>query len=232
RVHNTTAWYKASENPSILLVANDLSGQTAQESIIRFTNEATTGFDPAFDSHFLAGYAPLFYSVAGNERLSTNALPESGGTVQIPFEFVKNDGSSFTIEAKTISNINGAVILNDLKTGASQDLTLAPVYNFTSAEGDNAKRFLLTFSHVGIGENAITQPISVYTAGNSIYISSKTGAAPEGEVYIYNMIGQLIIQQKLSGHNITKISMNMSIGYYLVKVIAGENVYSAKVFVN
>ncbi|MCX6277039.1 MAG: hypothetical protein NT004_02950 [Bacteroidetes bacterium] len=109
--------------------------------------------------------------------------------------------------------------MNDLKTGASQDLTLNPVYTFTSAEGDNPNRFLITFSHVGIGENPITQPISLYTAGNSVYISSKTDAAPEGEVYIYNMIGQLIMQQKLSGDNITKISMNTSIGYYQVKVI-------------
>ena len=232
RVHNATAWYKSSEDPSILLVANDLTGQTAQESIIRFDNAATTGFDPAFDSHFLPGYAPLFYSVAGDDQLSTNALPESGGNVQVPFDFIKNEGVNFTIEAKTISDIQGPVILNDLKTGASQDLTINRVFSFTSATGDNPNRFLITFSHVGIGKTTTLQPISVYTAENTIYISSKTGTALAGDVYVYNMMGQLIMQQKLNGSNLTKISLNVSAGYYLVKVITGENVYSGKVFIN
>ena len=54
---------------------------------------------PDFDSHFLPGYAPLFYSVAGTGHLSTNALPEVGNAVQIPFDIIKNEGESFTIEA-------------------------------------------------------------------------------------------------------------------------------------
>lgn len=231
RVHNTTAWYKSSENPSILLMANDLSGQTAQESIIRFTNEATTGFDPAFDSHFLAGYAPQFYSVAGNEMLSTNALPEAGGSVQVPFDFIKNEGDNFTIEAKTITEIKGPVFLKDLKTGASQDMTLNPVYSFTSAEGDNQNRFLLRFSNVGIGETRAGNPITVFSSNNEIFVVGKTGI-DKGNVFVYNMMGQLMAQQGLSGGGRTKISMDVSPGYYLVKVITGENTYSEKVFIN
>ena len=230
RTHNATGWYKSTDNPTIVLLAHDLTGQTAQESIIRFSNEATAGFDPAFDSHFLPGYAPLFYSVAGTDQLSTNALPQSGVNVQIPFSFVKNDGASFTIEAKKITDINGPVILKDLKTNTTQDLTVKPVYSFTSSASDDPNRFLLTFSHVGIGENTNIQPISVYTTGNSVYVSNKTGSTA-GTVYVYNMMGQLIMQQKLTS-DLTAISVKAGTGYYLVKVISGNQVFSGKVFIN
>ena len=231
RVHNATPWYKSTENPAIVLVAADPAGQTAQENTIRFDNAATPGFDPAFDSHFLAGYAPQFYSVAGSDQLSTNTLPEVGETVQIPLDFIRNDGISFTIRAKAISNINGPVFLKDLKTNITQDLTVDPVYAFTSAAGDPPGRFLLTFSHVGIGETSNTRPISVISANNTILISDKAGTLLSGEVFVYNMMGQLIQQQKLTG-NLTKITLNTGTGYYLVKVVTSDQTSSVKIFIN
>ena len=231
RTHDATGWYKSSDNPSIMLVAHDPAGQTAQESIIGFDNGATAGFDPAFDSHFLGGYAPKFYSVAGSEQLSTNTLPEAGGAVQVPFSFIKNDRADFTIEAKTISNISGPVILNDLKTNTTQDLSVNPVYTFTSASGDSPDRFLLKFSHVGIGETQSKNVITIYASGNQIFVTGNGGNI-SGNIFVYNMMGQLIQQQNLGTANLTKINFSGTTGYYLVKVITGENAYTGKVFIN
>jgi hypothetical protein len=232
RVHNATSWYKSTGDPAIVLVAGDPAGQTSQQSTIRFDSQATPGFDPAFDSHFLPGYAPLFYSVAGEDHLSTNTLPLVDGSVQVPFTFVKNDGISFSIEAKAISGIHGPVILNDLKTNSAQDLTLNPVYWFTASSGDAPGRFLLTFSPLGTGETRISRPISVYAANNTICISNNTGSNHAGEVYVYNMMGQLILQQELGGGNMTQIRTNAMTGYYLVKVVASDFTFSGKVFLN
>ena len=229
RTHDATAWYKSSDYPHIVLVANDPSGQTAQQTVIRFDEAATTGFDAAFDSHFLPGYAPLFYSVAGGENLSTNSLPEAGGTVQIPVSFVKNDGSNFTINAKTISGLYGPVILNDLKTNISQDLTLNPDYSFTSTAGDDPNRFLVTFHSVGINEAPTGKTFSIYTSGNNLYVTDITGKN-QGIVYIYNLMGQLLSQQNIGG-NVTRITLNAPAGYYLVKVVTSEQAYTTKVFI-
>ncbi|MFZ4520122.1 MAG: T9SS type A sorting domain-containing protein [Bacteroidales bacterium] len=231
RVHDATAWLKSTETPSVVLVANDMAGQTAQESVVRFDNAATASFDPEFDANFLPGYAPLFYSVAGEDHLSTNTLPENGGIVQIPFDFVKNDGVDFTIEAKTISSIIGAVILTDLKTNATQDLTQNPIYTFSSAAGDTPARFKLTFGQVGIGEAQKDKLFNIYAANNSIMLSCKTGNA-SGNVFVYNMVGQLVAQQELSGSTLTRVNLNAGTGYYLVKVVTSEQTYTAKVFVN
>lgn len=231
RVHDAAAWYKSSVYPTIKLTANDLSGQTAQESVIRFIPEATIGFDPSFDSHFLAGYAPQFYSVTGNVHLSTNALPEVGGIVQIPFHFIKNDGTSFTIEATSISNVQEPVILKDLKTNASQDLTQNPLYSFTSSSGDDPSRFIITFRPLGIGDPLKDNSFTVYASGNSIVVLDNTGTHL-GNVIVYNMIGQIITQQKLSGSNTTKISLNSSNEYYIVKVVSNDYTFSTKVFLH
>ncbi|MEI7980255.1 MAG: hypothetical protein WCI71_01290 [Bacteroidota bacterium] len=231
RIHDATTWYKSTE-PKIVLIANDPVGQTGQETVIRQVPEATDGFDPAFDAHFLPGYAPLFYSVSGDEHLASNAMPELGNAVQIPFDFIKNEGESFTIEAKKISNIEGPVMLNDLKTNTSQDLTLNPVYSFTSSTGDNPSRFLITFRPLGMGETQINNPFTIFATGNTISVVDNSGN-DQGNVFVYNMIGQLIGQQELSaGSNVTRVGMNNFNGYCLVKVVTAGHTSSTKLFIH
>ncbi|MFZ4548397.1 MAG: GLUG motif-containing protein, partial [Bacteroidales bacterium] len=231
RVHSATAWYKSSNNPSIVLLATDPGSQTAQESTINFNSQATEGFDASFDSHFLAGYAPQFYSVANGESLSTNTLPTPGETVNVPLTFVKNEGTTFSITAKSIANIQGAVILTDLKTNMSQDLSINPEYSFTSATGDEPKRFVLTLGPLSVDDNAKQQALLVYASGSTVYISSTEGIGLKGDLFVYNTIGQTLLQQKLTGKTLTEINLNASTGYYLVKVVTEDNAYTSKVFI-
>jgi hypothetical protein len=53
----------------------------------------------------------------------------------------------------------------------------------------------------------------------------------KGEVIIYNMIGQPVKRQPLDENTLTKISLTGCTGYYLVKVITGDGVYSGKVLI-
>ncbi|MCX6278312.1 MAG: T9SS type A sorting domain-containing protein [Bacteroidetes bacterium] len=113
-----------------------------------------------------------------------------------------------------------------------QNLMQNPVYTFFSATNDDGARFLLHFGGAfSIGENAKKQSITVYASGNTVYIANTSGNVLKGDVYVYNTMGQTILQQKLTGENQMKITLNASIGYYLVKVVTNENAYSTKVFV-
>ena len=230
RAHSSQPFYK-STFPSLILIARNTSAGNAKESSVYFNPDATPGFDLMYDGDFLAGYGPRFYSVAGSEHLSTNSLPDVGGTVQIPFDFIKNEGTNFTIEAESISGITGPVILNDLKTGASQDLTLNPLYAFTAAPGDNPSRFLVTFSHVGMDGPKGENTISIYTSGNMVYIQDKTGNS-HGKVFVYNLTGQRLMQQELAASGISQISLSAPTGYYIVKVVTDRDCSSSKVFIH
>jgi len=229
RVHSATSWYKSSSQASILLVANDPAGQTSQESIIRLDPEATSSFDPEFDSHFLPGFAPRLYSIAGDEKLSTNCLPSIPAESLIPFGFVKNDASSFSIELK--ESIDGyQVFLKDLKTNTDQNLTENPVYTFTSEANDDANRFLLHFlSTVGTSNPVLPTTSRIYISNRNIYIE---GLYAKSEILVRNMLGQVVVSRNANGTGAQVINTaNLTAGVYVVSVVTGKQVVSEKVVI-
>ena len=228
RVHDATAWYKSSENQTIKLVANDFAGQTAQESVVRFNPEATSGFDPAFDSQFFAGYAPQFYSVSNNEKLSTNCLPGFNGETAIPFRFIKNNSTNFTIEATGIETLEPAstIYLRDIKLGIDFNLSENPVYAFTSAEGDDPNRFELKFGTVGINDTPAAQTVVAYYNAGSLYISAVEGTTNIG---IYNIQGQNLTNHELHGSGLQNLSLNLPSGVYFARIINDGKMQTVKI---
>jgi hypothetical protein len=61
-------------------------------------------------------------------------------------------------------------------------------------------------------------------------VANNGGQQVKGHVFIYNLMGQQLMQQELSDNKLTKLNFSGSTGYYLVKVITNENSYSGKVF--
>lgn len=224
RSHQATSWYKNS-NERILLVARNAELPVGQESVVRFDATATEAYDGAFDSHFLPGYAPMFYSLSGEEKLSTNTLPSQTWDLEIPFGFAKNDGNSYVIEMKeNIADAN--VFLTDLKTGQVQNLTQNPVYSFTAANGDDVSRFVLKFSTVGVEDPSSTN-VGIYTYNDKLYVNNPGN----GVVEVYTMTGQLVASEKTATTGLYVTSIKASSAYYLVRVISASGIRTAKVFV-
>lgn len=226
RTHNAQPWYKSTENPYIKLVAHNPGSQTYQESVLSFNNQSLPGYDPEFDSRFLPGYAPLFYSVDGSEHLSTNVLPDLSTQMVIPFNFVKTEGTTYTIEAEKISNVPPPVYLTDLKLNYTQNLVSNPVYTFTSNVGDDPARFLLSFLHVGIGENNLNNN-SIYTYENYLYCVNPGKARLE----VFSLTGQKLISQDIDSQGLYKTIVNVPTAYYVVRVTTGTKVVVTKVFI-
>lgn len=228
RVHDPSPWYKSFGKPYIVLVANDPKGMTAQESKIQIVPESTTGFDTKFDSHFLAGYAPKFYSIVGDEYLSTNTLPEIPLESVIPFGFVKNDASDFSIELK--QSIDGYTIyLKDQKTNADQNLSENPIYTFTSDSVDDPNRFLLHFLNTTGIAKPTASAIKVYSSTGKINISGMDGKA---EILVRNMVGQVVLRGSVNGESLYCInSGNLPVGVYVVSVVSGKQTVSEKVVI-
>jgi len=232
RVHNSTAWYKETEVNRIKLTAYDPEGSKAQESIIKFNSDATENIDVKYDSYFMSGYAPLFYSAANGKALSTNTLPDLKEELSIPLYFIKNSSSTFYIEAEGLDNLipSYPVYLTDLQTNYTQNLSENPVYSFSAFEGDDSNRFLLHFKAVGIEEEISTQSnIHAWAANNTIYILNPENR--KGEIRILNLFGQQVAQAKLTGDTKQEISLNVPTGCYLVNVISDQEVVTRKVVV-
>ena len=229
RTHNDQNWYKNEEINKIKLTAYDPAGNTAQESIIKINEDATTGIDSEYDSYFMSGYAPLFYSVAEEKALSTNTLPELKEELTIPLYFIKNSSSTFYIEAEGLDNLfpSYPVYLTDLKTDYTQNLNHNPVYSFTSEEGDDNQRFLLHFKAVGIEDQPVMQSnIRVWATNNTLYILNPQ--QKQGAVTIYNLTGQKVTAFKLTGDTKQQQTLNLTDMINIVKIQTNDEVLSEK----
>jgi len=232
RTHSSTAWYKGMETNKIKLTAHDTENGTAQESIIKFDPLSTENIDIEFDSYFMSGYAPLFYTVAEGKALSTNTLPELKEELSIPLYFTKNTSSTFYIEAEGIENLipDYLVYLTDLKTNNTQNLTNNPVYSFTSEEGDDVQRFLLHFKSVGIEEpETELSKIQIWSSDKTINILNPEHQ--KGTIRIINIYGQKLVETQLTGNEHQELTVNVSAGNYIVNVISDNKAFSKKIFI-
>ena len=227
RTHNGEAWLKASGAPLIKLVAHNPAAQTFQESVVTFDPMATTGYDPAFDSYFLQGYAPLFCSVAGSDQLAYNTLPALEGQGAIPFHFVKTEGAEYTIEAAQLDHVPPAVYLTDLKANHTQNLVTDPVYSFTAADGDDPARFLLSFGTVGIGGKTVN-PVSVYSSGNNLFVANPGRATLE----LYSLNGQKLLTEAIDQTGLYKKTLFVPAAWYFVRLTTVTGVVVTKVFIH
>jgi len=230
RSHHGIHWYKNVDAEQLKLVVHDVEGNTKQECLIKVNPYATTGFDPEFDSRFLAGYAPQFYSVIDDGALSTNTLPEFSKETVITFEFIKNKSTEYYFEIEGLDNfLQDSIYLSDLKTGHTHMLSTIPNYAFHSDEGDSPGRFLLHFSP----PEKIVMPspvkIDVFSAGNEIHINSTTDV--QADINCYSVSGQLITKTKLNNSSNTTVSVGAYNGIVMVSVIAREVVFTKKVIV-
>lgn len=228
RINQAAPWYKSAgtEENRIVLKAIDAAGQTAQETIISFDLAATDDFDPLYDSYFLAGYAPMFYSVSRNKDYALKCLPELNSSLVVPLSFIKNNSSEFGIEL--ITNIPGTnVYLTDLKLNKTQNLANDPVYLFSSAAGDAAERFQLSFVLNGTGKEK--KLISeIYAWENSVYVRNQGTS----ELQIYNLKGQTVFSERISQQGLCRSVLNVPSGYYIARLTGDAGVTVKKIHIN
>jgi hypothetical protein len=234
RVHNTQPFLKSTEaiaNILRLKVAGNANSYS-DEIVIEFGHPTAEGGAGKMFSFYET--APSLYTVKPDGNYSIDFRGEAGA-VAIPVSFMAGADGSFTLTASQLESFTSstAITLEDLQVAKMQNLMQNPVYAFTANKTDNAARFLLHFGGAfSVNDKEKEQPVSIYGSGNSVYIANKSGVGLKGEAMVYNMIGQQVMKLQLDGNPVTKISLSGITGYYLVKVITGENTYSGKVFIN
>ena len=231
RVHNAQAFYKNADYPLIKLKANNIDNPSAQESEIRFNPASTTNYDLEFDSDFLPGYAPSFFSYIVDRQMAVNSMPIVDKTTTVPFTFIKNEGLNFSIEMYEEEGMLMDVWLLDHKNGNRQNLSENSTYLFTAFEADKAERFEIQFSAVGIDEENNLEPdLQIWASAKTIHILNPD--LLEGTIKVFNMLGQNLNQYKLSGGGKEQFTCNLPVGNYIVQIVCPTQIVSKKVFIN
>lgn len=227
RVAQPVNWYK-SEGNRIVLIARGSGSELEQRTVIKANPLATEGFDLQYDARFLTGFAPIFCSMAGNELLSTNVLPEIDQQTIIPLRFNKNQqqGELFEIEmAETITGLE--VYLTDLKLNYRHKLSDVPVYQFTAQPGDNPNRFLLSFGTTGLESPPPVQLLKVW------YFEGQLGVVvphERAQLTITDMQGRTVYSGLIL-QGIQTMSVNLSPGVYVVTLRSTDGISSAKLLI-
>ena len=225
RTHDATAWYKDAEQ-EIVLLAHDIDQEVYQESVIKFDESATPGFDQFKDSRFLYGYAPALYSFADDVKISTNAMAWNQDLI-IPFHFEKNASSSFMIElAESIEGED--VYLKDLKTNTTVNLTETGTYTFTSEEGDDPDRFEILFGVVGIEDVQPLASAHVYSNGDILTVANVEG---ETRMDVMDVQGRVLQTEEFNSNGYSTFDLELNTGIYLVRLYNSGEAKTTKVFV-
>ncbi|MBU1578909.1 MAG: T9SS type A sorting domain-containing protein, partial [Bacteroidetes bacterium] len=224
RSHEATNFYK-SAGQYVKLSANDIDKALAQESNLYFSEYGSETFDYRTDSRMLPLYAPGFYSLKDNHKLSTNSLPAINEELVIPFGFETNGSTNFEIEL-TESTVAYPIFLTDNKTGTIHKLSENPVYSFTASEGDNPNRFLLHFGVVGIGEQEQAPTLQAYLVDNRLYVNN---SLEQAQLAVYDLQGRLVAEQSLNSGGLQSLPLDLPAGMYIVRLNNASESRSLKI---
>ncbi|NOX45850.1 MAG: T9SS type A sorting domain-containing protein [Chlorobi bacterium] len=223
RIHTTQTFYKSEVSDIVRLVAT--GNNFSDETVIRFLDEATTGWDKHFDAKKLlqeGSEVPSVYTYAGSDIISINSQP---ATELVPMAFVSGVSGTYTIEATETSEFT-EVTLEDIVTGEMTDL-LTSSYTFDYTAGENADRFVVHFGALGTIENNFDN-VSIWSNENNIYVN--VPMVTNGEIVVVNMMGQEIIRTDIAT-GINVIPVNDVNSYYIVKVVGSQAVKTGKVYI-
>ena len=120
---------------------------------------ADNGLD-AYDSgkQLAAAAVPQLYSVVNGHKVAINGIHGPVTQPTVPMGIRVQNSGEYTIDATNI-DMMVSVFLEDITTGAFQDLNQQPTYVFSSEGGTFDDRFVLHFSAqvVGDGRDAINR---------------------------------------------------------------------------
>ena len=200
------------------------------------TENSTAGFDRGYDAYKLGGLndAPQLYTMVAYQKITCNALPFVNTGTVVPMGFSCGVGGTYSLTADNLNTFADsiAVSLEDLKLNVFQNLKTNPVYGFTYMVNEDPNRFLLHFDKapVGIQERENEKAVQIYSYKNTVYLNTLSGNVLKGNVYVFDMLGKDLYHQVLPNQQLTKITLNVTDGYYVVKVVTEKGVETAKVY--
>ena len=223
---------------NMMLTLNDASG-TIDDAVINFREDANgTEFNHLLDVYKLfndiTNVSQLYLKTTDNVDVALKTLKLENGNTMYPLYLKVISTGTYSINAQNLSTFaaNTGISLKDNKTNVTVDLKVNPVYTFTATAGDDDARFSLLFSDVLGINNLDNNAFKVYSFDNSIYIQNNDLKSATGTVWVYDMIGKQMIQEKLSSDAITRINTNLNTGFYIVSVKTDKGVYNQKVYIN
>ncbi|MEI6695446.1 MAG: T9SS type A sorting domain-containing protein [Bacteroidota bacterium] len=232
KIHSSANFLKSTALSNHLRINVQSPNITESVAFIYFKDENLNGLDVK-DASLLPSGNPVntqIYSYINSDKYCINALGAYTSPISVNLGFEPKVNGNFTLTAGDIQSFNLAshIYLQDLKTNTTQDLRSNPTYTFAADITDNVNRFTIFFdlvAEVGI-PTTTAKNNGIYSFGDKLYLPTIEKLTT---VSIYNMLGQEVVSSFHPTSNI--FTVHQPEGYYIVRVIANQNVITQKIYI-
>ncbi|NOX45377.1 MAG: hypothetical protein GXO89_00180 [Chlorobi bacterium] len=226
RVHGTTSYFKDTDPANKILRLKAMANAYSDETVIRFSEDASVGWDKQYDAKKLFSgktETPSIYSLSEQDMLSLNSLPAIDN---VPLAFACGVSGTYSIEILETDDFP-VVVLEDVFTGKTTDL-LSGHYTFDYVKGEDSDRFILHFGAMGTTESDMVPNIQIWSFQNKVFVDVQN--ISKGEIIVLNILGQEVGRKYIS-QGINSLSVNSTNSYYIVKVVGDKALKTGKVFI-
>ncbi len=150
--------------------------------------------------------APSLYLCSNTKNYSVSYFTDTKENTVVPIGFTAGADGNYTFVCNFDLSKFEIVMLEDRLTHNILDLKSANSYSFYASKNDDAKRFVLYFGPI---ENPVEKelPAKIYSDNNHLIIDL-TLVAGETDLCVYDVMGRLILQQKLQAKMLNNINFN------------------------
>jgi hypothetical protein len=228
---NNNLWRIAIPDNTLRIKAS--SSGYSDETIIKFSDNATKEFDKNFDAFKIKNPegSPSLYTSDSKNIYSINTMPLEDRI--IPLNIDVNFSGSYTLSFEGIESLGSycSFVLEDKFLNTSQPVNSQTVYTCNINNGDKTDRFNL---RVATNSNTTNSNSTVQIGSYENTVNLKfNSTASTASFSIYDLLGQPVTQ--VNNADITSGSIaypvSFSEGLYIVKVTVDGNVYAGKIYV-
>ena len=202
---------------SIEATTENSSGQTSKARIA-LRPEASADYDDQEDVDLLYDQnlkdVPLVYTVAGNEAVAVNAVPELSW---IPLGIVSQQAEEVSLTLKGLNKLDAPVYLYDAASASFTELHEGEAVKVKA--GDHG-RYFLTQTRTTTGIDRIeaeeqSAPVKVYSPAAGMIVVTALGGEKLDRVQVFTMDGKMVHSYQLPAKQ--RMILRVTSGIYIVK---------------
>ena len=202
---------------SIEATTENSSGQTSKARIA-LRPEASADYDDQEDVDLLYDQnlkdVPQVYTVAGNEAVAVNAVPELSW---IPLGIVSQQAEEVSLTLKGVNKLDAPVYLYDAASASFTELHEGEAVKVKA--GDHGRYFLTqTRTTTGIDRMEAEEqsaPVKVYSPAAGMIVVSALGGEKLDKVQVFTMDGKMVHSYQLPDKQ--RMILRVTSGVYIVK---------------
>lgn len=213
----TSGLLMASDVKSIEATTENSNGQTSRARIA-LRPEASADYDDQEDVDLLYDQnlkdIPQVYTVAGNEAVAVNAVPELSW---IPLGIVSQQAEEVSLTLKGVNKLDAPVYLYDAASASYTELHEGEAVKVKA--GDHGRYFLTqTRTSTGIDRMEAEEqsaPVKVYSPAAGMIVVSALGGEKLDRVQVFTLDGKMVHSYQLPDKQ--RMILRVTSGVYIVK---------------